>query len=190
MNRWIAFCLRIATWRNLAVWFAAYFAFNWWAFFTSSPWTRALVAGGGRLPEAQFNFPADEPQRSLAALEAKNATGDYLLWQAADIPYAVLGAMVSSLAMGLALKALRLSASPVKYVLLFPAFYGVCEIAENSLVAAFAAKLMEPAEPFVSAQQAATALKGLFGFGSMGLTLLSLVIAVIAGLVRYARRRS
>jgi hypothetical protein len=176
-----------ATWLEFGLWFAASFAFNWWAFFTPSPWTRALAAGGGKLPESQFDFPDGEPQRSLDALAANNAIGDYLAWQAFDIPYAVLGFMVSVLAMALALKALRLAASPVRFVLLLPALYVVCEIAENSLVAAFAAGLVAPGAPVVGVQQTATAVKGVAGFGSMGLTLLSLVVAVAAVVARVVR---
>jgi hypothetical protein len=187
MKRWITRRIETASWRRFFVWFVLWFAYNWWAFSMSSPWTRALAAGGGKLPEMQPGFPPIEPQRSLDALAANNAIGDYLAWQAFDIPYAVLGFMVSVLAMALALKALRLAASPVRFVLLLPALYVVCEIVENSLVAAFAAGLVAPEAPVVGVQQTATAVKGVAGFGSMGLTLLSLVVAVAAVVARVVR---
>lgn len=175
-----------ATWLKFALWFSVWFAFNWWAFYTSSPWTRSLDAGGGKLPESQFNFPADEPQRSLDALGP--ATGDYILWQAFDIPYALLNLMVASSAIALALKATRLGASPLRYLLLLPALYVFCEIIENASVAAFASKLVAPDRALVFIQQAATAIKALSGFGSMGLGLFCLAVAALAAVVRLVRR--
>ncbi|MHA7871827.1 MAG: hypothetical protein ACX939_05705, partial [Hyphococcus sp.] len=90
---WTAQQIDRASWLRLAVWFALLFAFSMWAFTTDSPWTRALEAAGGMLPETQPGLPAIEPQRSLGLLEG-NAF-DYLLWQALDIPYAIMNLMVS-----------------------------------------------------------------------------------------------
>ena len=190
MNGWIPSRLEKATWRAFAIWFAALFAFNWLAFYTSSPWTRALDAAGGKLPESQTGFPPIEPHRSLDALAAANATDDYLLWRAFDIPYAIGNLMVTSIAIALALKATRLDRSFLRYLLILPPLYVFGEIVENSLVAAFAAKFLAPGEGVVIAQQAATTVKMLSGYGSMFLGLASLAIAAIAALIGFFRTRA
>ncbi len=190
MNRWISARLRKASWRAFAIWFFAWSAYNWWAINMDSPWTRALAAAGGRVPESQAGFPPIEPQRSLDALAAANATGDYIFWQALDIPYALLNVMVTSVAMALALRATRLAASPLQYLLLLPALYLLCEMIEDSLVAAFAAKLAAPVEGIVLVQQAATTLKLASGYGSMALALFSLLIASVAAVVGAFKRRA
>lgn len=177
-----------ATWAEFAVWFGVYVVFNWWAFYTSSPWTRALEAGGGKLPESQFDFPQGEPQRSLDALGS--ATGDYLLWQALDIPYAALNLLVSSLAIALALKATRLGGSAARFILLLPPIYVAAEVVENTLVAAFAARLVEPGGIAVPVQQTATAIKAYSGFGSMALALVCLAIAALAPAAGLFRKRA
>jgi hypothetical protein len=155
-----------------------------------SPWTRAQAAGGGTLPEMQPGFPPIEPQRSLDALAAANGTGDYLLWQALDFPYAIGNLFVTSIAIALALKAVRLQKSPLKFLLLLPPLYVFCEIVENALVAAFAAKIVAPAEAVVLAQQAATTVKMASGFGSMFLGMGALVVATLAALVGLIRKKA
>lgn len=190
MSAWIRTRIDKATWRGFAAWFAVWFAYNWWAFNMESPWTRALKAGGGKLPESQTGFPPIEPQRSLDALASANATGDYILWQALDFPYALGNLIVSSIAIALALKAVRLDRSFLRFLLVLPPLYVLCEIVENALVAAFAAKLIAPGEGIVLVQQAATTAKHASGYGSMGLATASLVIAGISALFRFLKRRS
>jgi len=189
MKRWISAQLEKATWRGFAIWFATWFAYNWWAFNMESPWTRALAAGGSKLPESQPGFPPIEPQRSLDALAASNAIGDYILWQALDIPYAIGNLFVTSIAIALALKALRLDKSFLRYLLLLPPIYVFGEVIENSFVAAFAAKAIAPAEPVVLLQQTATTIKMLSGFGSMFLGMAALIIAAAAAALTHFRRR-
>lgn len=190
MNGWISSRLEKADWKSFAIWFAALFAFNWWAFYTSSPWTRAFAAAGGKLPESQTGFPPIEPQRSLDALAGANATGDYILWQAFDIPYAIGNLFVTSIAIALALKATRLDKSFLRFLLILPPLYVLGEVIENSLVAAFAGKLIAPGESVVLVQQAATTVKMLSGFASMFLGLVSLVIAMLAALIGLFRKRA
>lgn len=190
MSRWISARIEKASWRGFAIWFAVWFLYNLWAINMDSPWTRALAAGGGKLPESQPGFPPIEPQRSLDALAAANATGDYLLWQALDIPYAVGNVLVTSIAIALAIRATRLSASPMRYLLLLPPIYFLCELVEDGLVAAFAAKAIAPAEGAVLIQQAATTLKLASGYGSMALALLSLCVAFIAAVIAFFRKRA
>jgi len=189
LNKWVAARIEMATWRGFAIWFAALFAFNWWAFYTSSPWTRALEAAGGKLPESQTGFPPVEPQRSLDALAGANATGDYIFWQAFDIPYAIGNLMVTSIAIALALKAMRLEKSILRYLLVLPPIYIFCEAIENSLVAAFAAKWIAPVEGVTLVQQTATSVKMISGFGSMFLGMAALAIAIIATLISLIRSR-
>lgn len=178
-----------ATWARFAAVFAAWWSFNWFAFLRPSPWTRALDAGGGALPEAKFGFPDGEPQRSLALLAETRATGDYLLWQALDIPYAALNVAAPALAMSLALKATRLGASQLRFALLLPVVYFGAELVENGLVAGFAANLVSPGRSLVAVQQAATSLKLFSGYGSMILALAGLAVAAAAALVSLFRKR-
>lgn len=190
MNGWIRTRIEKASWRGFVVWFVPWFAYNWWAFSMDSPWTRALAGGGGNLPEMQTGFPPIEPQRSLEALAGANATGDYILWQALDFPYAIGNLFVTSIAIALALKAVRLDRSFLRFLLVLPPVYVLAEIVENALVAAFAARWIAPSEGVVLVQQAATTVKMLSGYGSMFLGLAALLIAIIAAIVSLFRKRA
>lgn len=190
MNRWISARIEKANWRAFALWFVPWFAYSWWAFSMESPWTRALAGGGGGLPEMRPGFPPIEPQRTLDALNASNATGDYILWQALDFPYAIGNLFATSIAIALALKALRLERSPLRNLLLLPPLYLLCETVENSLLAAFAGKIVAPTEAVVLAQQASTTLKMFSGSASMLLGIASLAVAAIAALAGLIRKRA
>jgi len=173
---------------RFAIWFAVLFIFSAWAFYMSSPWTRALAEAGGLVPESQPGFPAIEPQRSLALLGS--ATGDYILWQALDIPYAIMNLMVTSIGMGLGLKALSLDKSLLRFLLLFPVVYVGCEVIENSLVALFASGVLATNETVVLIQQVATTVKFASGMPALALGLLGVAIALIAALIGLFRTRS
>lgn len=179
-----------ASWAGFAIRFGALFLYSAWAFAENGPWARALSAAGGRLPETQPGFPPIEPQRSFDALGAAGATGDYLLWQALDAPYALLSMAAPAAAIALGLKAARLGSTPLRFALLLPPTYLACEAVENSLVAAFAARLLAPGEGAVLVQQAATTVKFASGFSSLGLGALSLAVAAIAALIALARKRA
>lgn len=183
---WIATRIEKASWVSFLIWFVILMAFSTWAFTMDSPWTRALEAAGGVLPETKPGIPAIEPVRSLEAMGENR--GDYLLWQLLDIPYAIMNFMVVSIALGLGLKALRLDASPLRFLLLLPAVYVACELVENALVASFAAEILPTAEPLVLLQQFATTLKFGTGMPGMALGLLALVIAAIASGIRLVRK--
>lgn len=185
MGRWIANQIDSANWLRLAVWFGILFAFSFWAFGMDSPWTRALEAAQGALPETQPGIPAIEPQRSLDLLGA--STFDYLLWQALDIPYAIMNLMVASVGITLGLKALRLSASPFRFLLILPLIYVACELTENALLAGFASGALPLAEPLVLVQQFATTLKFTAGMPGLLLGVVGAVIAAIALGVRQLR---
>lgn len=176
-----------ASWRAFAAWFAAAFAYDVWAMNMPSPYTRALVQAGGRLPESQPGFVAGEPLRSLEALGA--STGDYLLWQWLDIPYAFLLVMTTSTAIALGLKALPNHGGKRAAALALPLVYFGCEIVENTLVELFAAKLLAPNALAVTAQQSATTLKFIAGYGALLCAAAGLLIA-LAAQVRSRLRRA
>lgn len=189
MKGWIHARLEKSTWRGFFIWFVLWFAYNSWAFNMESPWTRALAAAGGKLPETQPGFPPIEPQRSLDALAAAQATGDYIVWQALDFPYAFGTLFVTSIAIALALKAAKLERSVLRFLLLPPPLYVLCETIENPLVAAFAGGLITPGEGVVLVQQLATTFKMLSGVASLFLGITALVVAIAFGVVRWLKAR-
>lgn len=184
---WIARSLERANWKGFLFWFVILFVYSTWAFNMDSPWTRALEAAGGVLPETKPGIPAIEPVRSLEALGEN--TGDYLLWQALDIPYALFNLMAMSMALALGLKAMRLEASPLRLLLLLPPVYVVCELIENALLAAFAGGFLAPVEPIVLVQQLATTLKFASGMPGLALGALFVLIAFVVSIIRLAKSR-
>lgn len=175
-----------ASWRGLLFWFVIAFAYNYWAINMPSPFTRALAAAGGRLPESQPGFPAGEPSRSLAALG--DSTGDYLLWQWLDIPYAFLAVMMTSTAVALGLKSLRPRGAALKPLLWTPLVYFGCEIVENTMVELFAARILSPAPPAALLQQIATSVKFAAGYASLALAALGVIAAATAAAARLVMR--
>lgn len=177
-----------ATWLRFTLWFAAWWAVSWFFFYRDSAWKRALEAAGGKLPESQPGFPPVEPQRSLDALAAANATHDYVIWQVLDLPFALVTMMMTMTVIALGLRAARLK--PLSFLLLLPPLYVVAEILENALVAAFASKTLAPSEGLVLIQQLATTIKAGAGWGSMILALLALVIALLFALMGVFSKRA
>lgn len=177
-----------ATWLRFTLWFAAWWAVSWHFFYRGSAWTRALGAGGGKLPETQPGFPPVEPQRSLDALAGADASHDYLLWQALDIPFAFLTLMMTTTAIALGLRAAGLKA--FSFLLLLPPLYFAAELVENALVAAFASRTLAPSEGLVLVQQVATTIKMGAGWGSMILALLALATAMLFAVVGVFRKRA
>lgn len=177
-----------ATWLRFTLWFAAWWGVSWFFFYRDSAWKRALEAGGGKLPESQPGFPPTEPQRSLDALAGANATGDYILWQALDLPFAFVTVMLTMTAIALGLRAAGLK--PLSFLLKLPPLYFLCEVIENALVAAFAGGVIPPSEAAVLVQQIATTVKMGAGWGSMILALLALVIALLFALIGVFRKRA
>ena len=99
---WIAKRIEKASWTGFLIWFVIWFAYNWWTSDRDDAiYYRLLEIAGGKLPESQPGLPAIEPQRSLDALAANNATNDYLLWQLYDIPYVLLFLVLMTGAMAL-----------------------------------------------------------------------------------------
>ncbi len=177
-----------ASWLRFGIWFAAWWGVSWLFFYRDSAWTRALEAGGGKLPESQPGFPPIEPQRSLDALAAANATGDYVLWQLLDLPFAFVTVMLTMTALALGLRATGLKA--LGFLLVVPPVYFAAELLENASVAAFAARAAAPSEALVLVQQLATTIKMGAGWGSMILALVALAAALIAAFIKLFRKRS
>lgn len=175
-----------ASWRAFGAWFAIAFAYDLWAINMPSPYTRALAQAGGRLPESQPGFPAGEPVRSLEALGP--ATTDYLLWQWLDIPYAFFAVMMTSTAIALGLRTLSGGGGFLKMTLWLPLIYFGCEIAENTLVELFAARLLAPSPFAVVAQQSATTLKFIAGYGALICAAAGVIAAAAALIWRQVRR--
>ncbi len=175
-----------ASWMRFVIWFAILFVFSAWAFNMDSPWTRALEAAGGVLPETKPGIPALEPVRTLDALG--DDRGDYLLWQLLDIPYALMNFFFAAIGMSLGLKALRLQKSFLRFALVLPAVYVACELIENAFLASFAARLAAPAEGVVLVQQFATTLKFASGVPALLLGVLGAVLAIVALFIRLIRK--
>lgn len=183
---WIRWRLEKATFRSFAIWFALAFAFSYLAFYRSSPWTRALDAAGGQLPESQRGSPPGEPALSLGKLGS--ATNDYILWQALDIPWALIILMTTSTGIALALKKTRLATTPLRFLLFLPMVYVGCEIVENTLVALFALGALPMEGTAVAVQQAATTAKfwsgepsGILGVAGAALALVISLLAHVFG---------
>lgn len=186
LRNWINARIERANWMGFFIWFGLLFAFSFWAFGLESPWTRALEAGGGLLPETQPGLNAIEPQRTLSRLG--EATNDYIIWQLLDVPYAIMNLMAGSIGLGLGLKAIRLETSLLRWLLALPLIYLVCEIIENTAVALFASGVLAPAEPIVLIQQLATTLKFSAGMPGLMLGMLGVIITAIVGLVRIIKK--
>ncbi len=186
MNNFIQGRIEKAQWSRFALWFVPLFIFNYWAFFTSSPWTQALEAAG-TLPEMLTGFPVDQPALAFSALG--ETTGSYILWQVADIPYAILNMLVLSTLIGLGLKRFHLQSSPLQYLLLLPYIYLITEFFENMPLALMAAGILPQANAVVLFQQAATTIKLYSGWPSSVIGLMALVAIVSANLFRFIRSK-
>jgi hypothetical protein len=125
-----------------------------WTFAGTSPWTKPYAALGSEMPELIAGFPAGEPAAAIGRLA--EARGDYLWFQAFDLPFAMLAAIAGATAIAIGLKALRLASGDARSLLLAPAIYFVCELAENALLALFAGGAVDPAGAPAAAQQVAT----------------------------------
>ncbi|MEO0398198.1 MAG: hypothetical protein AAF224_02110 [Pseudomonadota bacterium] len=177
-----------ASWRGALLWFVALAAFSYWAFNTNSPWTEALAAGDGVLPEMLPGFPPVEPARTLETLG--NGKRAYLLWQFADIPFATLNTLLLWSLIGLGLKGAGLAASPLRYAMAAPLAYGLGEVVENSFLTAFALDAAAPYGWSALIQQAATTVKHTAAFGAGALALVCLGLAGVFALLRRMKKNA
>ena len=179
----ISFWLALARRGYLLAAFLVLAVFSAFAFGPEGPWMRARSAAGGLLPETQPGFPPIEPQRSLDALAGAGAIPAYLQGQALDIPFAVLNFAFMSLALAMGLKAARAAAGGLRFLLLAPLVYLVCEFIEDALLSAFASGAFAPAENLVLIQQLMTTLK----LSSMGVALISILLFAAGALLKRHR---
>lgn len=185
---------RIATanGRRLAATTALLAFYAWWLFTQHSPWAAPFAALGRDMPELIAGFPADAPAEALGRLGAARA--DYLWFQAFDLLFALLAALAAAFA--IAIEVRRLGAGgganfgDGRALLLAPALYFLCELAENTLLALFASGGAEPTRALSLAQQAATVSK----FTALAFCILFAAVAfastMIAGVLRLGRRPS
>ncbi len=188
MNNFIQSRIEKAQWGRFAIWFVLLFIFNYWAFYTSSPWATALEAAGV-LPEMLPGFPADQPALAFSMLG--DAAGSYIVWQIVDIPYAILNMLVFSTLIGLSLKRFRLHASPLQYLMLLPYIYLVTEFLENTPLALMAAGVLPQSDAIVLFQQTATTIKLYSGWPTLFISLIMLIAlgaASLFSLIRPAKK--
>lgn len=178
MNRWIERKIAGASWLRFGVFFAALILYSMWAFRPDGEFQAALAAAGGNLPEMTPGFPQDLAANVFAAMNG--AIADYTLFQAIDIPYAILNMLALSGAIALGLKKFKLGAHPLRYALLLPPIYLFAEFIENPLLILLANG--EPGEPaaVIFIQQLATNLKWGASTGGILAALLSLIASLAA----------
>lgn len=169
-----------ASWRGFLVPFALLFAYSWWAFMTPGPWTAVFEASGERLPEMAPGFPPTMPAAAFDKLGDKK--GAYVLFQAVDIPYAILNFVALGAAIALGLKKTGLGSGVLRFALVAPALYLGAEFIENGLLAGFASGRLPLVEPIVLAQQATTTVKLASGWFSIIAALIGVLAALAAGL--------
>ncbi len=171
-----------ASWTRFAILFVLLAGFSYWAFNMDGPWSRALDAAGGLLPETQTGFPPIEPGRSLEALG--DATSDYALWQIVDLVYIALNVLIIGVAIGLGLKKAGLANSFMRFFLALPLIYGVAELIENSFFLGYVAGVIPSAGAAALVQQLFTTIKMAAGFGGMAIALISLILAAVSSVFR------
>ena len=166
--------------------FASFFAlaiYAGWAFRPGGLWERVVDIANGGPPETKIGFPAVEPARSINLLSGDQNI--YLLWQVADIPYAILNMSLMSAGLALGLKTLNLSGTFGRILLALPVVYLIGEVVENSLLSAMITGRLDPNGTPALFQQLATTFKLSTGFISMPLALIGGLGAVLLAL--YAR---
>jgi len=186
MNDWFEKRIANASWLRFLVTLAALLAYAAWMSRDGGELMTALDAAGGNLPEMTPGFPEG------LAVQAYTNLGDkvvqYSLFQAIDIPYAILNMMVLTAIIALALKRFRLGVSPLRFALVLPPLYLLAEFLENPLLIALANG--EPGAPagLVIFQQLATNLKWAALTPALIFGLASLAALIIAAIFRLAKR--
>jgi hypothetical protein len=178
--------LKRATPKRLLAAAALLGAYGWWTFAETSPWTKPYAALGAEMPELIAGFPTGEPATAIERLAA--ARGDYLWFQAFDIPFAILVAIAGATAIALGLKRLRLDTGDARSLLLAPAIYLFFELVENGLLALFAAGVAAPDGAPAAAQQVATVGKLAALLLTSLLAIAGVAVAVATGISRSVRR--
>lgn len=157
-----------------------------WAFLSPGPWRNIAAATGDgaandlaqvpKIPEVMPGLPAGEPAASFSKMS--EVIDQYILFQAIDIPYAIISMMMAIAAISVGLKRFNLGNSAVKFVLFLPIIYFVSELVENSLLAAMAGEYIPDHSIIVLLQQSATTAK----FVTDGLTSVAMAISIITAI--------
>lgn len=174
-----------ASWLRFIVSFVLLFAYSYWAFIRPGFWTRAQEAAAP-LPETLQGFHDEQP--ALAFSKLGEATSDYLIFQAVDIPFAFLNAAMITAAIALGLKILKLAATPLRFLLLLPLILFAAEIAENALLFLMAGDYISDQGAPATAQQIMTNIKGAAAMLGMVCALAAIVSAAIASLIHLFRK--
>ena len=185
MQGWINKRIESSSWTRFLISFAALVVYSLWAFRPSGRFLQAK-SSAGTLPEEMFGFPAGEPERAFSQLFGLQ--GDYMLFQAIDIPYAILNYFAFSAIIALALKRFRLDATPFRFVLILPVIYLAAEFIENTMLIILVRGGAPGNLAFV--QQAMTSLKWAAGFPATILAVVSLLALGIMFLTKLIRRKS
>lgn len=186
MQRWISERIEKANWTRFLISFAALMAYSFWLFRPTGRFMQAK-ASVGKLPEEMFGFPVGEPERAFSQLFGLQS--DYMLFQALDIPYAILNFFAYTAIIALALKNFRLQGSPARFLMVLPAIYLVAEFLEDTLLVVLASN-GGAAGLLATLQQAMTNLKFAAGFPSAILSLIALIALAILFLTNRLRGKS
>ena len=171
MQGWIEKRIDNASWTRLGVFLLSLLAYSFWLFRPGGRYMQAKDTAR-ILPEELFGFKDGEPARAFSQLFGLKS--DYMLFQAMDIPYAILNFFALSAIFGLALKKFRLDKTLLRYLMLLPVVYLAAEFIENTLLVILAGGDGGPGA-LVPIQQAATTIKLGVGFPSSGLAFLLLL---------------
>lgn len=173
-----------ATWVRAILIFILLFAYAWWAFVAPGFWSRAEAAAGP-LPETLPGFPAGQPAAAFARLG--EATSDYLIFQAVDIPFAILNALWIAVAIALALRRFDLARSPLRFALIIPGVVLGAEFAEDFLLFMMAADYIPDAGAPALIQQVLTNVKTVSAGAGFLAAVLSVVVVLVADIARLFR---
>jgi hypothetical protein len=168
--------LRLQSRDRLFVAAALLAGYAFWLYAQDSPWTRAFRAIGRDMPELIAGFKTAGPGAALAALGSARA--DYLWFQAFDLAFVLLAALVAASAVLAAVKRAPLPIVDLRLLLAAPALYALCEFVENAMLALFASGAVAPAQTAALAQQIATT--GKFAAGAISAILAAGGIAIAA----------
>ncbi|MFC2951834.1 hypothetical protein ACFOOP_07830 [Marinicaulis aureus] len=183
--KFISRSIEKAGWVKFLVSFILLFAYSYWAFIRPGFWSRANDAAAP-LPETLQGFPEGEPARAFALLG--EATSDYLIFQAVDIPFALLNAVMIIAAIGLGLKTLKLAGTPLRFLLILPLILFASEIVEDALLFLMAADYIADTGAPALTQQIMTNIKGAAGMLGTVCALAAIIGAGVAWLVRLFRK--
>lgn len=176
-----------ASWKKFILGCAGLIGYSYWAFVAPGPWRR-IVAVTDALPEIAQGFPADMPRAAFESLQS--VLPDYLLFQLIDAPFAFLNAFVIAAGIALALNKLKLSATPLRFLLLLPIMLFAAELVENTLLAMMVSNLLPVVSLTALTQQAATNLKFTAFMLGAPVTLFGVAAAGVASLIAVRKKRA